>query len=279
MALAMKRVSHAYGSRTAFATPSLDGVDLCVDSGEVLLLVGPTGCGKSTALRLLSGLAEPIEGTVEVDGTPPEPAAVDEGRRVGIAFQRPETQLFGETVMEDVGFGPRNLGMEPAAAAEAARDALLGVGLDPDEFGARSPFALSGGEARRIALAGVLALRPRYLLLDEPTAGLDAAGRAAVREAIANARRRGVGVVIATHEVDEFLPLATHVVALSRGVVRFQGTVSEYVRAAERLDAEGLPVPEISRILVLARKNGVDIPATPADAESVAAALLGVLRG
>ena len=174
MGLTVEGAGHVYGNGTAWAQRALGGVSLTVESGELVAVLGATGSGKSTLLRLMTGLLAPTEGRVLVDDE--EACAALARGRVGLVFQRPEAQLFAETVVDDVAFGPRNLGASLADSRVAARAALRAVGLDPAVFGQRSPFTLSGGEARRVAVAGVLAMRPAYLLLDEPTAGLDAHG-------------------------------------------------------------------------------------------------------
>ena len=192
MALVADALSYTYGAGTSFAAPALKDVSLALDAGDLLLVVGATGSGKSTLLRLLSGLLDPDAGTVLVDSEP-----VGKPGRVGIVFQNPETQFFAETVLDDVSFGPRNLRVPDVDAA--ACEALEAVGLPAAIFGSRSPFTLSGGEARRAAVAGVLAMRPAYLLLDEPTAGLDRIGRDAVLGAISAVRDR-TGVLVVTHD-------------------------------------------------------------------------------
>ncbi|TLM80460.1 MAG: ATP-binding cassette domain-containing protein, partial [Actinobacteria bacterium] len=208
MSLVARDVTHVYSAGTSFAATALDGVSLELESGGLALVIGRTGSGKSTLLRVLAGLMQPTGGTVEADGAPLGDAVRG---AVAMVFQDAESQLFADTVLEDAAFGPRNLGRSEQEAASDAADALESVGLPPAVFGARSPFSLSGGEARRAALAGVLAMRPRYLLLDEPTAGLDARGRRAVREAVARVREGGVGVVVVSHDADEWLAAADRV--------------------------------------------------------------------
>ena len=268
MGLIARSVGYTYGHGTRFAVEALQSVDVSVDAGELVVVTGATGSGKSTLLRLLAGLLEPTAGAVTADG-----AAVSgpEARgRVAIVFQNSESQFFAESVLDDVAFGPRNLhAHDPSAVAEMALDA---VGLDPAAFGARSPFLLSGGEARRVAIAGALAMGAPYLLLDEPTAGLDARGRADVREVIARERARA-GVVVVTHDPEEFLATADRVLALQGGTVVFAGGVVELYESRSVYERAGLRLPEIVMVQLLARERGMPSMQVSLDPEEVAGAL------
>lgn len=271
MALSARHIGYSYLAGTAFSVEAVRDVDLAVEPGELVIVAGTTGSGKSTLLRLLAGLLAPTSGVVEVDGTP---ASAREARgRVAIVFQNPESQFFAETVSADVAFGPRNLGMsDPEAEADRA---LGAVGLDPVRFGERSPFALSGGEARRAAIAGALAMRARYLLLDEPTAGLDVRGRSAVVDAV-TAERAHAGVVVVTHDPEDFLVHADRVLALSRGACAFSGSVFDLLEQPERYEAAGLSLPELVQVQRAARERGIAIPRIELDPRAAAA---GVLAG
>ncbi len=252
MALVADNVSFSYSAHTSFTTPALAGVSMHVGLGDVVLVVGATGSGKSTLLRLLAGLLEPAAGTVAVDG---QAASARNG--IGLVFQNPEMQFFAETVAADVAFGPKNLGLpEPEAVAERA---LRSVGLDPAVFGERSPFTLSGGESRRAAIAGVLAMEPRYVLLDEPTAGLDRHGREAVLGAIEAVRGRS-GVLVVTHDPEQFLEVADRIIVLASGVVVFSGDAPAFMERLGPDGADGLRPPEFVRVSLLLRARGLDIP-------------------
>lgn len=257
MALTLTDVAFDYAAGTSFAQPALHGVTLSVAPGECVVVMGPSGSGKTTLLRIAAGLLGPSRGAVSVDGSAGGARGADAFRGVvGLVFQRPEAQFFASTVREDVAFGPRNLGAGEDAALAAADSALDFVGLPPDLFSDRSPFTLSGGEARRAALAGVLAMSPRYLLLDEPTSGLDAAGRRAVAKAIARVRV-SAGVVVVTHDAGEFLDGADRVLVLREGATVFCGGVDALLSAADRLEAEGAWMPpEHVRAQLLARRLG-----------------------
>jgi len=274
MALVATAVSYAYGAGRAFGVEAVRGVDLTVECGELVVVAGTTGSGKSTLLRLLAGLLEPGAGSVMVDGV----VSGDRQARgaVAIVFQDPETQFFAETLRLDVAFGPRNLGHEdPEGAADRA---LSVVGLDPEVYGPRSPFTLSGGEARRGAIAGALAMGSRYLLLDEPTAGLDATARQAVRDALRAERERS-GIVVVTHDPGEFFDSADKVVALDVGMVAFAGSVGDLYADPGGYEGAGLELPPIVRTQLLARQRGMRLGGVTLDPVRAAAALLEARRG
>ncbi len=257
MGLIARDIGYTYSEGTDFEQSALSGVSFQVSPGELMLVVGSTGSGKSTLLRLLAGLLEPTSGALMVDGVPLS-AKTTRGA-VGLVFQDPESQMFAETVLDDVCFGPRNLGVSDSDLHVRAEEALSAVGLDPDEYGARSPFGLSGGEARRAAIAGVLAMRPRYLLLDEPTAWLDASGRSAIREVV-RASRNDAGVVVVSHSAEEFLGEADGLVILSEGQIAFSGTARDAIDDPAVFHRAGLQPPEILAVLQGARDRGFDLP-------------------
>ncbi len=245
MSLRLEDVGHTYAIGTTAAVVALQEVSLVVDPGELVLVVGETGSGKSTLLRLASGLLRPSTGLAFIDEV-----ALDEASargRVGLIFQDAESQLFADTVLDDVAFGPRNLGLEVEAAREAAREALHDVGLDAETYGSRSPFALSGGEARRAAIAGVLAMRPAYLLADEPTSGLDSSGREAVRSVLLESRVHS-GVIIVTHSPEEFLAHADRVLILRDSLQVWSGETRTLLSDPSPLDQAGLAVPDVVAI-------------------------------
>lgn len=278
MSLKLSGVRYTYAPGTAFATDALAGVDLAFEPGELVLVLGATGSGKSTLLRVAAGLLTPLSGSVEIDGRPVDgPLAVVEPG-VGFVFQSPEMQLFAETVEADVRFGPLNQGLTEEEAHDRAIRALDAVGLSAEEFGSRSPFTLSGGEARRAAIAGVLAMDPGYLLLDEPTAGLDVEGRDAVREIVASSRGRA-GVVVVTHDAEEFLCSADRVILLSAGRVTFDGPADELVQRPERFAESGLKAPEILRAQMLARDAGLELARLSLDPSDAAGLIAGAREG
>jgi energy-coupling factor transport system ATP-binding protein len=256
VALTLSDITCEYAAGTSLASLALRDVSLTLSSGELVVVLGSTGAGKTTLLRAAAGLLPVSRGSVEVDGLPAAGAKARRGA-VGLVFQRPESQFFSLSVEDDCAFGPRNMGRTPGEAADDARAALDAVGLEPAVFGPREPWSLSGGEARRAAIAGVLAMRPRYLLLDEPTAGLDAAGRQAVCAAIESARA-DAGVLVVTHDPEAFLGRADRVQVLRDGRTVFGGDVPGLLEALPRLAAAGdVDPPEVPRALMLARERGL----------------------
>jgi energy-coupling factor transport system ATP-binding protein len=256
VALVLDSVGYTYAAGTGFSDRALAGVSLSVEVGEMVLVLGATGSGKSTLLRCAAGLLEPSEGSATIDGGPLGRSAPRGS--VGLVFQDAEAQLFADTLIADVEFGPRNMGLSEADARARASEALTAVGLDPESFGERSPFGLSGGEARRAAVAGVLAMSPRYLLLDEPTASLDAPGRALVRS-IVNSSRHSAGVVVVSHSAEEFLAHADRVLMLAGGRTSYYGSASGLLSDSSAFDVAGLVAPEVLRVQQLAVERGLSL--------------------
>jgi len=273
VSLKLGSVSYTYGAGTRFAQMALSCVSLEVAPGEMVLVLGATGSGKSTLLRIAAGLVEPTEGVSTIDG---ETFTRDNTcGSVGLIFQDAESQLFADTVLEDVAFGPRNLGMSSGEAEQSAREALHAVGLDAEKYGERSPFTLSGGEARRAAIAGILAMRPRYLLADEPTAGLDAPGRAALRELLLTARR-DTGVVVVSHAIEEFLGDADRVLVLDGGSSAWYGPAETLVESPGVLVASGLVPPDVLEVQRLVAARGLDVGTFTLDPSAAARRLARV---
>ncbi len=265
--------------------PALGGVDLHLRPGGCVGLLGATGSGKTTLGLLCPALLAPDTGEVEIDGLRPwrerrrRQALQAARRRVGLVFQHPEDQFFEERVLDEVAFAPRNHGLPPAEAAQAARSALRWVGLD-EEVAGRSPFALSGGQMRRVAIASILAAGPRYLVLDEPTAGLDAPGRLAVAALVRRFQAEGGGVLLVTHQMEEAAGLAEQVLALSGGRAALAGPVREVFAQADELAAAGLELPAAARLFSALRACGTAAAGTPLSlAEAVAALVAGLRAG
>jgi len=226
MTLELKDVSHVYAPGTPFEVEALRGVSLVVEPGEVLGIVGGTGSGKSTLVKHMNLLLTPTIGEVLVDGVDARSLKKSElRRRVGLVFQFPESALFAPTVEEDVAFAPRQLGLHEDEARERVRESLRVLGAE--ELATRAPFTLSGGEKRRVAIAGVLAMKPEVLILDEPTAGLDPATRQDLLALILGLREAGISVVLVSHDLDEVAEVADRVSALHEGRVRAAGTPAE----------------------------------------------------
>ena len=281
MLIALEEVGFTYLPGTPMARRVLDGVDLSLREGEVVCLMGASGSGKTTLLGVASGMLSPTRGKVFLDAV-----RVDDnpaGRRrlrgaVGVLFQNPRRQLFAESVEKDVAFGPRNLGLRGRELAERAREAMRAAGLEPGEYSHRSPFSLSDGEMRRAALAGVLAMRPRFLLLDEPSSGLDAPGRRRFRELISDLTRQGIGILMVTHDWEEVESLADRVVVLDGGKVAFTGTRERALADAEAVSGAGIAPQPLAELLSMLRRRGLLLPpraTSPAEAASLIAEAMG----
>lgn len=242
-------VSYQGASEKRYA---LSDLSLTIPAGSFAGVVGPTGSGKSTLIRVLGGLLRPTRGRVRIGSmriTPESQSPASFAGRIGVMFQFPEHQLFAETVAEDIAYGPRNLGLSEEEVATRVQRAMEWVGL-PREVANRSPFRLSGGEMRRVAIAGVLAMGPRILLLDEPTAGLDPAGRRQLMERISFLHREcGMGVVFVSHNMDEVVRYADHLLVLSKGRCVFSGTPSQLFTRGELPVEWGLDLPETVRLI------------------------------
>lgn len=274
-------VAHVYRRGTPMESVALRGVTLQVRAGEILGIIGPTGSGKSTLIQHFNGLLRPTSGTVRVGGADIWAPGADRRRvrqQIGLVFQFPEYQLFEETVRKDVAYGPRNLGVQAEEIPARVEAALLQVGLDPERFGERSPFTLSGGEMRRVALAGVLAMRPRVLVLDEPTAGLDPRGKEEFLERIEALHRQGLTMALVTHNMDEVARLAERVVVLHEGRLVAEGTPREIFERAEDLRRWRLGLPQAAQLVRGLRQRGVPVAEALTLGEA-RVAILAALRG
>ena len=274
-----EHLTHIYGRGTPLETQALTDVSLGITAGEFVGIIGATGSGKSTLVQHFNALLRPTAGHVYLDGADIHARGVDRRRlrqQVGLLFQYPEQQLFEETVSADVAFGPRNLGLPEDEVQSRVRRALTLVGLAPDRFGPRSPFELSGGEMRRAALAGVLSMEPRMLILDEPTAGLDPTGRREILGHISRLHReRGLAIVLITHSMDAVARLAGRVLVLDRGRLVGEGGPREIFSDPARLQALGLGVPQMTLLAQRLRERG--LPIRP-DVLTVAEARTAVLE-
>lgn len=245
------------------AKAAITNVSLEIEAGEFVGIIGPTGSGKSTLIQHFNGLLLPSSGKVFVDGV--DLTAKDTQLRlirqkVGMVFQYPEHQLFGETVLEDVGFGPRNGGLSEEKVIERVRKALAYVGLDYETLKDHSPFELSGGQKRRVAIAGVLAMEPAVLILDEPTAGLDPEGREEILQEIKQLHtERGITVVLVTHSMEDAARLVDRLIVMEKGSLVLDGSVVEVFRQAEKLKEMGLGVPQVTELMHELKAKGLDV--------------------
>ena len=262
MSIKLSNIYHTYSKGTPFERLALNNVSLEIAKGEIAAIIGHTGSGKSTLVQHLNGLLKPDQGQATIDDidiTAKGAQAKAARQQVGMVFQYPEHQLFAETVFEDIAFGPRNKGVEEEAVAKQVREAMEFVGLDYDTFAQRSPFQLSGGQMRRVAIAGVVAMNPDYLVLDEPSAGLDPRSRNAVfKEIMSLHKSRGIAIVLVTHSMEEAVKYADRLLVINVGKVLFDGTPAEIFKehAAELVEV-GVDVPQVYKLADLLRQSGV----------------------
>ena len=263
MPIAAENLGYTYLPGTPFESVAVSGVNLTVEDGEYLGVIGHTGSGKTTLIKMMCGLLKPTSGRVLLNGGDIHKKGYDRKllrSSIGVIFQYPEYQLFEETVYKDVAFGPGKLGFSPEQTEEAVREALSLVRLDFGSVKDRSPFELSGGQKRRVAIAGVLAMRPGILVMDEPVAGLDPAGRQRLFELIRDLNDQGTTIILITHSMDDLAAHAKRVVVLNHGSLTMDGTPREVFGRAAELTEMGLDVPEISKIASLLNERGCAVP-------------------
>ena len=262
MPIEVKNLTHVYMADTPFESRALNEVSLRVEDGEFVGIIGHTGSGKSTLISHLNALEKSAPGMVWVNGVDLGEKDVDLAkvrRTVGLVFQYPEYQLFEETVAKDIAFGPHNLKLPEEEVQRRVRNAMQQVGLDA-KYAERSPFELSGGQKRRVAIAGVLAMEPSILILDEPAAGLDPVGRRDMLDLIASIHDRGVTVVMVSHSMDDVGQLCDRLFVLNHGTIAFSGRPEEVFVHGDELREIGLDVPECTKLADLLRKKGFDMP-------------------
>ena len=265
MAIKVNHLSYVYMKKTPNESKALDDVSLEIPEGKITAIVGHTGSGKSTLIQTFNGLLTPSEGTVEIgDFTVTNNARKNKRikelrKHVSIVFQFPEYQLFDETVEKDVAFGLKNYGYKEKEAIEKAHEALAKVGID-ESFYKRSPFELSGGEKRRVAIAGIIAIDPEILILDEPTAGLDPLGSKIILDLIVDLNKSGKTIIIVTHDMDIVLNHADNVIVLNDSKVVFEGTSSELFSGD--VSSYSIEIPRLFQFCQLLKANGVDIDIT-----------------
>lgn len=265
MSIKLTHIYHTYSKGTPFERLALNDVSLEIDKGEIVAIIGHTGSGKSTLVQHLNGLLKPDRGSAtidEIDITTKDAKAKNARQQVGMVFQYPEHQLFAETVFEDIAFGPRNKGFQEEEVNKAVREAMDFVGLDYETFAQRSPFQLSGGQMRRVAIAGVVAMNPDYLVLDEPSAGLDPRSRNAVfKEIMSLHQSRGIAIVLVTHSMEEAVKYADRLLVINAGKVLFDGKPAAIFKEhAAELVQVGVDVPQVYKLVALLRQKGLQLP-------------------
>ena len=283
MSIVLDHVSYTYMPDTPYQREALRDISLTIAPGEFIGIIGHTGSGKSTLVQHLNGLLQPTSGNVKVDDVDLKGKTAGQKlvrQRVGMVFQYPEHQLFEETIFDDIAFGPRNLGLTADEVTQRVEEAMERVGLPPAEYAARSPFRLSGGQMRRVAIAGVIALKPEYLVLDEPSAGLDPRGRDEIFEQILQLyHSTGMAVVLVTHNMEDVARLAKRLLVMNRGRIEFDGKPADLFHdSGLPLHEYGISLPYMTELLRLLRFRGLDLDDTLLAADAVATAIQTELR-
>ena len=261
MLLIADHISYIYSPGTAYEKKALDDVSLTINKGEFVGIIGHTGSGKSTLIQHFNGLEKATSGTIYFDGQDIYDKDFNMKSlrsRVGLVFQYPEHQLFETTVLEDVKFGPKNLGLGKVEVDLRAFEAIKQVGLSEKCYD-DSPFELSGGQKRRVAIAGVLAMKPEILILDEPTAGLDPRGRDEILDQIAKLHKEGLTVILVSHSMEDVAKYADRIIAMNSGKVAFDGTPKEVFRHYKELERMGLSAPQITYVMQAMKELGLDV--------------------
>ncbi len=279
--LRIENLSYVYGKGTPFEKVALDNISVSFEKGKITGLIGHTGSGKSTLVNLLNGLYKPASGKVYLNGKDiwENPKEISKIRfKVGLVMQYPEYQLFDETVRADIGFGPRNLGLSEEEIAERVAEAAHFAGITDDLLD-KSPFELSGGQKRRVAIAGIIAMRPDVLVLDEPAAGLDPRGRREILGSLRDyADRMQASVILVSHSMEDMAHYCDNVVVMSSSRVFRTGTVKEIFSEADALISVGLDVPMISRVAGELKKRGINLSGELYTVDGVKAAILEYVK-
>lgn len=263
MSIKIENLTHVYMPKTPFEKKALDDVNLVIEDGEFLALIGHTGSGKSTLIQHLNGLLEPTSGRIlvdDIDLTNKETKLTDIRKKIGLVFQYPEYQLFEETIEKDIAFGPNNLGLSQEEVSDRVKKSMEMVGLDYETYKDVSPFDLSGGQKRRVAIAGVIAMEPKVLILDEPTAGLDPKGRDDILEQIKILHEKyKMTIVLVSHSMEDVGKLAERIVVMNKGKVALMGKPAEIFKEVEILEDIGLAVPQVTYLMRALKEKGFNV--------------------
>lgn len=281
MPIEISHLTHVYDQGLPYAHKALDDIDLTIHDNVITGIIGSTGSGKSTLIQHFNALLTPTSGTVTVDGESISAKTTDKKllrRKVGLVFQYPETQLFGETVYQDVAFGPTKMGLSKDEIHERVEKSIRMVGLDPSSYGERSPFHLSGGEKRKIAIAGILAIDPKILVLDEPSAGLDPASKSLLLELVSSFANTGKTIIIVSHDMDEIAKICSNVVIMKKSKAIFVGPTDEAFSNPDLIAQAGLDVPALSYIGDRLRSKGFDLPRKIFTASELAKLVAGQVK-
>ena len=284
MSVIVKNLTYIYDEGMPFASKAIDDISFEIKDNDFVGLIGHTGSGKSTLIQHLNGLLKPSSGQIIVNGfniTDKDLNLTEIRKRVGIVFQYPEYQLFEETVEKDIAFGPGNLGLDEEEISKRVKKSMEAVGLDYETYKDKSPFDLSGGQKRRVAIAGVIAMNPEVLILDEPTAGLDPGGRDEIFNLIKKLHRdNNITIILSSHSMDDMAKLAQTIIVMNHGKIEFMGTPREvFTSHADKLREIGLDVPQVLELATKLRQKGFDIRPDILTVEEVKDEILKVMRG
>lgn len=279
----INNLSHVYSPGLPFEKKAVDDISLKIEENEFIGLIGHTGSGKSTFIQHLNGLLKPSSGEIIIDGTRVDKSGsnlTDLRKKVGLVFQYPEYQLFEETIERDIAFGPRNLDISEEEVNERVKASMESVGLDYETYKDKSPFELSGGLKRRVAIAGVLAMEPKVLILDEPTAGLDPRGRDEILSEIKSIHEnRKITVILVSHSMEDVAKIAERIIVFDKGKVFLDGDPREIFRNEDKLLGVGLGIPQITSLMRTLKKRGLDINEDAITVEEAKESLKKYLRG
>lgn len=263
MSIKIENLKYIYAQGGPFEKVALDNINLTINDGEFIAIIGHTGSGKSTLIQHMNGLIKSTSGNVIVDGININDKGVnliDIRKRVGLVFQYSEYQLFEETIEKDISFGPRNLGISEEEITKRVKRAMNIVGLDYEEYKNRSPFDLSGGQKRRVAIAGVIAMEPKTLILDEPTAGLDPKGREEILKQIKRLHYEyGMTIILVSHSMEDVAKIADRIIVMNKGKIEIDDKTEEVFKDVKRLEEIGLGVPQVTYLMKALREKGFNV--------------------
>ncbi|MCR1954192.1 energy-coupling factor transporter ATPase [Clostridioides mangenotii] len=284
MSIVVENLTHIYDEGMPFSNKSLDDVSFNIADGDFVGLIGHTGSGKSTLIQHLNGILKPSSGKIYIndfDITKKDLNLTEIRKRVGVVFQYPEYQLFEETISKDVAFGPSNLGLSVEEINKRVKESMESVGLNYEDYKDKSPFDLSGGQKRRVAIAGVIAMNPEVLILDEPTAGLDPGGRDEIFELIKTLHKKNnMTVILSSHNMDDMAKLANNIIVMNKGRIEFMGAPREIFKSnSKRLKEIGLDIPQVLELAIKLKDRGFDVRGDIITVEEAKEEILRVLRG
>lgn len=259
----IENLTHVYGKDTPFEKIAIENINLKIEENQFIALIGHTGSGKSTLIQHLNGLLKPTSGKIIADGVQIDKNSsnlTDLRKKIGLVFQYPEYQLFEETVERDIAFGPKNLGVSEDEVRKTVKDAMNSVGLTYEKFKDKSPFELSGGLKRRVAIAGVLAMKPKVLILDEPTAGLDPRGRDEILDEVLEIHKKNnITIILVSHSMEDVAKIAQRLIVMDKGKILMDSSPREIFKREEELKKAGLGIPQITSFMRALKKKGIEV--------------------